>query len=225
MFSVFEVGQDSAEATRAYVDQISGGNTTYADLIEAAYPLNSPGITTYYDQVSQIFTEYFFQCPAALYTNASASVGIPAWRYYFNASFPNTQPFPNLGVFHSSEIPLVFGTYPRTNVTVQEYALSTAMMGMWSRFAKNPMGGPGWNPVGSGAAGSVLVGAHDVGMGGTYIDEYGRSVEGAYDLAVLGNRHNILSSGVTMIDQEEVDSRCGLFLPIYEAIMAMDQGV
>lgn len=198
--------------------------TAYGDLIEAAYPLGSPGIKTYYDQVSQIFTEYAFQCSAAKFANDSASVGIPAWRYYFNASFANTQAFPNLGVFHASEIPLVFGTYPRNNVTVQEYSLSTAIMGMWSRFAKNPMGGPGWNPVRSGAASTVLVGAEDVGMGGTYIDEYGMSVEGSYNLAVLGNRNNELGSGVTIIDQNEVDYRCSVFEPTYQAVMAIDRG-
>lgn len=221
MFSVFNVGQDSAADTRAFVDMLSGGVSAYTDLIISKYPLGSPGISTYYDQVSQIYTEYAFQCTAAMFTNDSASVGIPAWRYYFNASFANTQAYPNLGVYHSSEIPLVFGTYPATNVTTQEYALSTAMMGIWSRFAKNPRGGPGWNPVRSGAASSVLVGANSAGMGGTYIDDDGMGLQGAYDLAVLGNAHNSLSSGVTVIDQQEVDYRCSVFEPTYQAVLAM----
>jgi acetylcholinesterase len=217
---VFQVGQNSAEATRAFVNQISGNVSAYGDMIEAAYPLGSAGISSYYDQVSQIFTEYVFQCTVAKVANASATSGIPAWRYYFNASFPNTQAFGELGVYHASEIPIVFGTYPRTNVTTQQYALSTSMMGIWARFAKNPKGGPGWNPVGSGVASSVLVGATDVGMGGIYIDESGMGTQGAYDLAVLGNRGDSLASGVTVINQQEVDYRCGLFEPTYQAILA-----
>jgi acetylcholinesterase len=217
---IFEIGQNSQEATRAFVDTLTGGVAAYGNMIEAAFPLNSPGISTYYDQVSQIFTEYVFQCTAAKVANDSATAGIPTWRYYFNASFPNTQAFGDLGVYHASEIPIVFGTYPRTNVTTQEYALSTAMMGIWGRFAKNPKAGPGWNPVGTGVATDVLVGAMDVGMGGLYIDDMGMATKGAYDLAVLGNRHNVLSSGVTVIDQKEVDFRCTVFEPTYQAILA-----
>lgn len=87
------------------------------------------------------------------------------------------------------------------------------------------MGGPGWNPVRSGAVGSVLVGADDVGMGGTYIDEVGGTVEGTASLAVLGNRGEVVSSGVTVVDQGEVDFRCGIFLSTYRAVMDVDRGV
>ncbi|SMR46709.1 unnamed protein product [Zymoseptoria tritici ST99CH_1E4] len=217
---IFQVGQNSQEASRAYIDAISGNQTAYGNMIEAAFPLGSPGITSYYDQISQINTEYRFQCGSAKVANDSAASGIPAWRYYFNASFPNTQKFPQLGVYHASEIPIVFGTYPRTNVTTQQYALSTAIMGMWARFAKNPKSGPGWNPVATGVASEVLVGSADVGMGGMYIDGMGMPTQGAYDLAVLGNRHNVLSSGVTVIDQSEVDYRCAIFEPAYAAILS-----
>jgi carboxylesterase type B len=50
----------------------------------------------------------------------------------------------DLGVYHSSEIPLVFGTYPRVNDTKEEIQLSRFMQHAWACFAKNPTAGPGW---------------------------------------------------------------------------------
>lgn len=140
--------------------------------------------------------DFIFQCPQAKWANDTVSVGIPAWRYYFNASFVNTQGYPGLGVYHSSEIPLVFGTYPSANTTTQEYALSNAMMSAWARFAKNPVGGPGWNAVGTGSAGAVLVGASE--LGGMYMDASGNIVNGAWDLGLWGNRYDSMGSGITV---------------------------
>lgn len=121
--------------------------------------------------------------------NLSQAAGIPTWRYFFNASFPNTQPAAALGVnlaaFHSSEIGLVFSTYPSIGTTAQEFALSEYMRGAWASFARNPVLGPGWNPL------------------GTF---------GGLDLGVLGTNG---SSGVTVIKQSEVDSRCTILEPIY----------
>ncbi|EME85427.1 uncharacterized protein MYCFIDRAFT_186051 [Pseudocercospora fijiensis CIRAD86] len=193
---IFEIGVNSSAA---FVAEITANYTPLVETITAAYPLNATDSgPTGYEQVSQIFTEYVFQCTQALWANASAAAGIPTWRYYFNASFSNTQPAPNLGAFHSSEIPIVFGTFNQTNSTTQEYALSRTMMGIWARFARNPEAGPGWNANGT------------------------RS-EGNFDLAVLGNRGNVLGSGVTVIDSQEVDYRCGLFHLTYQAIVNMDQ--
>ena len=123
--------------------------------------------------------------------NLSAGAGILTWRYYFNATFSNTQPAftqslgLNLGAYHSSEIFMVFGTYSPLNATAQEYALSQYMRGAWAQFARNPMLGPGWNPLGT--------------FGGT-------------DLGILGTNG---SSGVTVVAQSEVDSRCAILEPVY----------
>ena len=216
---VFEVGEND---TAAYLAALLPNQTALNAAILAAYPLggqpSGQALETAYDQISQIFTEFFFQCPQAKQLNDTASIGIPAWRYYFNASFTNTQGYPNLGVYHSSEISIVFGTYPKVNVTTQEYALSSAMMGAWAKFAKNPMGGPGWNAVGTGAAGAVLVGASDVAVGGIYLDGSGNVVSGAFDLGLFGNRGATLGSGVTVVDQYELDYRCPVFEPIYAAV-------
>jgi hypothetical protein len=129
--------------------------------------------------------------PQAIMANLSEAVGILTWRYLFNATFLNTQPAiaavtgVNLGAFHSSEIGLVFSTYPQVGATAQEFALSNYMRGAWAQFARNPTEGPGWNNLGT--------------FGGT-------------DLGLLGTNG---SSGVTVIKQIEVDERCPILEPIY----------
>ncbi|KAL2846700.1 hypothetical protein BJY01DRAFT_247129 [Aspergillus pseudoustus] len=78
----------------------------------SAYPIGPiSGIRSPGEQIAVIITEYIFQCPSKLIVDATSDVGIPAWRYYFNASFPNTEIFPGSGAYHSSEIGLVFGTH------------------------------------------------------------------------------------------------------------------
>lgn len=62
------------------------------------------------------------------------------------------------------------------------------MRGAWARFAKNPFAGPGWNALGT--------------FAGT-------------DLGVLGTNGD---SGVTVIRESDVDSRCGILTPFYSAI-------
>lgn len=182
---VFEIGQTNITA---YLASTFPESTELQRAIAAAYPLGQGGLNTPYDVISQIFTEYVFQCPAAIEANSSAAAGYPTWRYYFNASFPNTEAFPGGGVYHSVEIPIVFGTYPSAGTTAQEYALSRFVQGAWAQFAKNPMLGPGWNQLGS--------------------------FDGV-DLGALGTDG---SSGVTVIPQGEVDARCGLYKPIYAQI-------
>ncbi|GAB7359762.1 hypothetical protein MBLNU230_g6933t1 [Neophaeotheca triangularis] len=208
---VFAVG--TTNATTFLLGYFGQGNAgLVADLL-AAYPNG-----TEYDRGAAVFTDLIFTCAQSRWANDSAALGIPTWRYYYNASFANTQAFPNLGVYHASEIPIVFGTYLKENVTTQEYALSNSMQSAWARFAKNPARGPGWNPVGTGQLGSVLVGASEQQPGGIYLGGDGEVLEGAFDLAVLGNRNDVPSGGVTVIASEEVDVRCGLYNPLYEFI-------
>lgn len=128
--------------------------------------------------------------PTAIMANITAGLGIPTFRYLYNATIPNIQPEIALeagvilGAFHSSEIPLVFGTFPTVNATAQESALSQYMRGAWAQFARNPMQGPGWNQL------------------GTF---------GGMDLGVLGTNG---SAGVTVIPQIDVDSRCPILAPL-----------
>jgi hypothetical protein len=86
---------------------ILGNNTQDIQLLEQLYAIGSTAngfvITDDYDQVSAIYTDLVFQCPASIVANDSVHAGIPTWRYLFNATFPNTQPVPGIGVYHSSE--------------------------------------------------------------------------------------------------------------------------
>lgn len=179
---IIQVGQNNITA---FLATTFPNSTELQNAIAAAYPLGQVGLNTAYDVISQIWTEYFFQCPTAIEANASAAAGYPTWRYYYNASFPNTQGFPSGGVYHSSEIRIVFGTYPAAGITAQEYALGQYIQGAWAQFAKNPTLGPGWNRLGT--------------------------FDGL-DLGVLGSNG---SGGVTMISPAEVDARCELYKPIY----------
>lgn len=162
---VFVYGQND---TAAYLSGfLTGVPAALIDEIIAAYPIPSPYVSNAFEQLAQIYTEFVFQCPAARLANASLGAGIPTWRYYFNATFANTQIVPDLGVYHSSEIPLVFGTYPAVNATAEEMRLSEYMQTAWATFAKNPMGGPSWQEVPEvGVLGSVGDGLrYDTGAG------------------------------------------------------------
>jgi len=203
---VFEFGQSNVTALL----QSYFGRTlpSIIPALEAHYAVgNISGYNTGYDQVSALFTDFIFQIPTALATNETAAQGVPTWRYYFNASFPNTQSFPSAGVFHSSEISIVFQTYPggpvnnvtaaptgiiptNLNATATQFALGNFMNAAWAAFAKNPMHGPGWNKLGTFPADG--------------------------DLAALGTNG---SAGVTMIKQATVDGVAPLLLPAYRAIV------
>ena len=196
---VFTFGQNNLTA---YLQATFGAYPDVLAAVAKAYPVTS-GLTDY-DVIAQIYTDLGFGCvrsspsstsdfqnadqslkPLPLYTAATTAIQVPTWRYYFNASFPNLQTFPNAGVYHSSEIPLVFNTFPFFLVTAQEYALTRSMQAAWAGFAKNPSGGPGWNEVGT--------------FDGT-------------DLGALGSNG---SGGVTVISPDSVDAKCRIFAPLY----------
>lgn len=119
----------------------------FYDKVLAAYPIGSPGISNEFEQSAAIDTDYRFLCTASQVANYSSLAGFPTWRYLFNASFPNTQLFPDAGVYHSSEISEIYGTYPRGDVTTKQETLSQYMQKAWADFAKNPTRGPGWGDV------------------------------------------------------------------------------
>ncbi|KAI4156216.1 MAG: hypothetical protein LQ340_000439 [Diploschistes diacapsis] len=151
--------------------------------IEAGYPMSV--YNSSYLQIAAFITDIQFVCPASLLANLSAASGrYDVWRYYFNATFPNTQVFPQAGVYHASEIPEVFGTYPTAGTTEQEIALSEFMQTAWASFAKNPSQGPGWPKLMS---------------------------NGGVELGVLGANG---SNGVTVAPLSVVDTICQLYTAI-----------
>ncbi|KAI9368530.1 Carboxylesterase [Aspergillus egyptiacus] len=138
-------GNDTAQYLRTAFPTFS--EEKIQDII-AAYPISAAsGIRSPAEQIAVIATEFGFQCPAKVIADGTADVGVPAWRYIFNASFPNHEIFPGSGAFHSSEIGLVFGTYQREGATPFQEELSDFMEKAWADFAKDPASGPGWDAV------------------------------------------------------------------------------
>lgn len=172
--------------TRAFLNE--NGLGSFADEIIAAYPLGSPGMHSENDRAQLIETEFVIQCPIATLANDSSTVGIPTWRYLFNASFPNNELFPGSGAYHSSEIQFVFGTYERENATGFEREVSQAMQKAWADFAKDPFSGPGWDGV-------PAIGVFGDGV------KVGMSAEGKQPLRAASS--------------DIIDSRCNLYEGIY----------
>ncbi|RSL55960.1 hypothetical protein CEP53_006944 [Fusarium sp. AF-6] len=98
------------------LDGIFGNDTDSKRLARSAYPTDA----TDDELKSLITTDYTYTCTTSMITHTAASAGQRVWCYCFNASFPNNQPFPGAGVWHISEIPLVFGTYKEDNRTTAE---------------------------------------------------------------------------------------------------------
>ncbi|RDA88693.1 hypothetical protein CP532_4091 [Ophiocordyceps camponoti-leonardi (nom. inval.)] len=95
-------------------------------------------------QLVSLIGDFAFTCPAKVISEESAAVGIPSWRYVFDAAFANHEAFPGSGAWHSSEIDLIFGTYSRVGATAYQEKLSRTMQKSWADFAKDPSRGPGW---------------------------------------------------------------------------------
>ncbi|KAK2743355.1 hypothetical protein FQN55_007290 [Onygenales sp. PD_40] len=168
------------------------------EVIEAvleAYPLGSPGIGNEFERLSALMTELVMLCPLKIVAEESQGVGIDAWRYYYNASFANIQPIEGSGVYHASEIELVFGTFSEEGRTEFQVELGREMQRAWADFAKEPDRGPGWEGVPQIA---VLGGGARAGEGDEDGDR-GREV-------------------VRVVDSKVLDSRCKLFQGLYDGV-------
>ena len=144
------------------LESIFGRNSTAIALARQAYP----SIAKEEDLISQIVTDHTYTCTTLALAKIANNAGYKVWRYYFNASFPNNQPFAGTGVWHTSEIDLVFGTYPRDNQTTsQQVELSRFMQRSWADFAKDPSSGPGWSSVNDTAHGLEVLGANGTAWG------------------------------------------------------------
>ncbi|KAL5384915.1 hypothetical protein DPSP01_005022 [Paraphaeosphaeria sporulosa] len=172
----------------AYLQQALGAvpSPEFVAAVEKQYPVGSERYPTAYDALADIDTDISFQCGAALVANDTSAIGTPSWRYYYNASFPNTAGFPDSRAYHSAEIYSVFSTYPLVNSTAAQRELSSFMRGTWARFAKDPAAGPGWRAI-------------DV------------KKKAAANVAVFTAEQ---PKRVNMVAQSEVDSRCAFWTKI-----------
>jgi para-nitrobenzyl esterase len=104
-----------------------------------------------------------------------AAIGVPGFLYYFDHSYPAADAL-GLHGFHAAEIPYALGNirvtppaWPRVPDTAEEAALSDAMLGYWTSFARDGVpsapGLPEWHPYGEaraymGFAGAPRPGTH-----------------------------------------------------------------
>lgn len=118
----------------AHVPTLIGNNANEGSILVALYPGSSAiNVTT-----------YGYTCPNALIAQARSAAGVPAWQYRYEGIYPSLSPIPALGVYHSSEIPLVFGTYNISTLGTANAALiatSKVVQGGWAAFARDPVSG------------------------------------------------------------------------------------
>lgn len=88
------------------------------------------------------FTASFATCPGDAAAAAKASFGVPVWRTRYFGTWPNLNPLPWLEAFHSSDLPMIFGTSDlRGPDTAAETATSKYYQGAWAAFARDPSNG------------------------------------------------------------------------------------
>ena len=146
--SMYVIGQNSTEIFLKQIVSVLYPNGAPEDLVKKvldAYPLGEKSTMTETDRMDRILTEVLSQCPIKVVADDSIAAGISAWRYYYDASFPNTEIFPGSGAYHSAEIKTIFGTFDRVSATSGQLEVSKRMQKAWVDFAKNPSQGPGWD--------------------------------------------------------------------------------
>ncbi|KAJ9603768.1 hypothetical protein H2200_011954 [Cladophialophora chaetospira] len=163
---IFNLPSVNATSAIPYITALFSISDQQAQALASLYPIPSEYISNAYEQISQIQTDFIFTCPAGLQFNGTHAAKIMSpWRYFYNASFANLNfGSVDLGVYHSSEIVSVFGTYPKVGTTRHQVRLSQYMQSAWATFAKNPAKGPGWKGwpnvevLGSNATGQEAIG-------------------------------------------------------------------
>ncbi|KAF5385607.1 hypothetical protein D9757_006786 [Collybiopsis confluens] len=128
------------------VPMLTGTTANEGDIIVAVAELELLGITVQpvLDILSSIYTMQT-SCPVAETAAYRIAAGGIVFRYEYQAVFPNLSPIPQLRAYHTSEIPLVFGTYNHSTLsspsTENEIILSETIQRAWVLFARDPKGG------------------------------------------------------------------------------------
>ena len=114
----------------------------YTNLTQAEFDLIPVAVV---QPVLDLLTLAGFTCPAAQAANYRAQAGVPVWRYrYYGGNYTNTYINKAGSDYHTSELPVLFGTaasvtgIPDSDVEAQA---AKYMRNAWATFAKNPTDG------------------------------------------------------------------------------------
>ncbi|KAK0725093.1 Alpha/Beta hydrolase protein [Lasiosphaeris hirsuta] len=162
-----------------------------ADAIVASYPRTAE--MTGFDVGAAIFTDFLYQCPTAMLSYQTIDNGVSTWRYYLNVSLPAFLPaqLTWLRKYHGVEYYLLFTNPEDKRHTLQTRGLAGFMRSAFARFVKDPVGGPGWSPAGTGG------------------------------VAVLGDVAGSKTSGGTVVSEKALDEKCPLFQGVLDGMAGL----
>ncbi|EFR01662.1 para-nitrobenzyl esterase [Nannizzia gypsea CBS 118893] len=116
-----------------------------AEAITKLYAPNSTattGLSTGNQIISQMITDSTFRCPAGFTANlTTTALKARVWQYLFNDPAARHPEYPDLGVYHTSDIAYVFGTQ---GLRDPGQANKLWLQKLWADFVKDPQAGPGW---------------------------------------------------------------------------------
>jgi acetylcholinesterase len=115
--------------------------------------LVAQGVQNTEDAATHALNQYLFTCHTRTIAQLAAQSGYSVWRYLYNATLNDIATTPGSeteGASHSSELPLVFGTYPpNASELATLKPLSNFIEGLWTDFIKDPAHGLSWPKYGS----------------------------------------------------------------------------
>jgi para-nitrobenzyl esterase len=141
--SFFAMEVTSEAEYRAAIERRFGAANV--DAIVATYPLAS--YPTPNRALAEITGDAFFVCSTRHAARGAARAGAPVYLYSFERA-PESAFLPDLGAFHSSEIPFIFGTdgmYPLARVGESALPFAEAVQHLWIQFATVGAPGSGWD--------------------------------------------------------------------------------
>ncbi|MCA9644108.1 MAG: carboxylesterase family protein [Polyangiaceae bacterium] len=126
------------------------GSAEKAAKLESVYPLSQ--FASAREAVVVMGTEFAYACPAKHLATFMAGRGAPAFNYEMRATVGGLAGA--VGPGHGLDVPFVFGTLDASNLLsydAEDRALSDAMIGFWTEFARSGAPGSEWQAVTQGS--------------------------------------------------------------------------